>query len=99
MWARSPVARESAGNKSQLAQQTLIKYKLFYADKNKIGPLGCRVIASSPNLQNLKSLELNNNKIKVVRWIFSKIWFRISFSISSAHKCLEDGEENATVAQ
>lgn len=42
----------------------MLKYVPLYADHNRIGPIGCRVLASSQNLANLKTLELGDNKIK-----------------------------------
>lgn len=40
------------------------KYVTFYIDNNRIGPIGCRALASTQSLANLTTLQINNNKIK-----------------------------------
>ena len=65
MWNQPLIAIAVAGNEPEFIDKIVVKYfYIVYADKNRLGPLGCRVIASAPSLQNLKSLELNQNKIK-----------------------------------
>lgn len=55
---------------SQIDFTVLVKLNLstFYAtiDDNELGPIGCRLLSSSPLLANLTELSLNNNKIKDV---------------------------------
>ena len=64
MWFNSLAIVAVAIDESKFFNKIIFKYAQNNVDKNKLGPLGCRIIASSPSLQNIKSLQLNQNKIK-----------------------------------